>query len=150
MNDRIRELAEQNGFIHNWQPPGEQYEKLQTLEKFAEPEAEPVAWGVMKRGERVWYVNDSRSVCEGYASLYAHRDANGPDQSVVPLYTHPPSRAALAEQDQLRDATKMVGKPVAWRKRGGALTDDPYRAACWRDDDDADVTPLYTTPARGL
>ena len=36
MNTRIRELAEQNGFIHNWQPPGEQYEKLQTLEKFAE------------------------------------------------------------------------------------------------------------------
>jgi hypothetical protein len=36
MNERIRELAEQNGFIHNWQPPGEQYEKLQTLEKFAE------------------------------------------------------------------------------------------------------------------
>ena len=35
MNERIRELAEQNGFIHNWQPPGEQYEKLQTLEKFA-------------------------------------------------------------------------------------------------------------------
>jgi hypothetical protein len=36
MNERIRELAEQNGFIHNWQPPGEQYDKLQTLEKFAE------------------------------------------------------------------------------------------------------------------
>ena len=36
MNTRIRELAEQNGFIRNWQPPGEQYEKLQTLEKFAE------------------------------------------------------------------------------------------------------------------
>jgi hypothetical protein len=35
MNTRISELAEQNGFIHNWQPPGEQYEKLQTLEKFA-------------------------------------------------------------------------------------------------------------------
>lgn len=35
MNERISELAEQNGFIHNWQPPGEQYEKLQTLEKFA-------------------------------------------------------------------------------------------------------------------
>ena len=33
---RIRELAEQNGFIHKWQPPGEQYEKLQTREKFAE------------------------------------------------------------------------------------------------------------------
>jgi hypothetical protein len=36
MNERIKELAEQNGFIHNWQPPGEQYDKLQTLEKFAE------------------------------------------------------------------------------------------------------------------
>ena len=36
MNERIKELAEQNGFIHKWQPPGEQYEKLQTLEKFAE------------------------------------------------------------------------------------------------------------------
>jgi hypothetical protein len=36
LSERIKELAEQNGFIHNWQPPGEQYEKLQTLEKFAE------------------------------------------------------------------------------------------------------------------
>ena len=36
MNERIRELAKQNGFIHNWMPPGEQYDKLQTLEKFAE------------------------------------------------------------------------------------------------------------------
>jgi hypothetical protein len=35
MNERIRLLAEQNGFIHNWQPPGEQYEKLKSLEKFA-------------------------------------------------------------------------------------------------------------------
>jgi hypothetical protein len=36
MNERIKELAEQNGFIHSWQPPGEQYDKLQALEKFAE------------------------------------------------------------------------------------------------------------------
>ena len=36
MNERIRELAEQNGFIHNWMPPGEQHDKLNTLEKFAE------------------------------------------------------------------------------------------------------------------
>jgi hypothetical protein len=36
MNERIKELAEQNGFIHKWMPPGEQYEKLQSLEKFAE------------------------------------------------------------------------------------------------------------------
>lgn len=61
---------------------------------------EPVAWGVMKRGERVWYVNDSRSVCEGYASLYAHRDANGFDQSVVPLYTAPPRREWVSLTDE--------------------------------------------------
>ena len=36
MNERIRELAEQNGFIHNWMPPGEQHDKLNNLEKFAE------------------------------------------------------------------------------------------------------------------
>jgi hypothetical protein len=36
MTERIRELAEQNGFIHKWMPPGEQYDKLQSLEKFAE------------------------------------------------------------------------------------------------------------------
>jgi hypothetical protein len=36
MNQRIKELAEQNGFIHNWQPPGEQNDRLKTLEKFAE------------------------------------------------------------------------------------------------------------------
>lgn len=36
MNKRIKELAEQNGFIHEWMPPGEQHDKLQTLEKFAE------------------------------------------------------------------------------------------------------------------
>lgn len=35
MNERIRELAEQNGFIHNWMPPGEQHDKLNNLEKFA-------------------------------------------------------------------------------------------------------------------
>ena len=36
MNQRIKELAEQNGFIHNWMPPGEQHDKLNNLEKFAE------------------------------------------------------------------------------------------------------------------
>jgi hypothetical protein len=36
MNERIKELAEQNGFIHNWMPLGEQYELLQRYEKFAE------------------------------------------------------------------------------------------------------------------
>ena len=36
MHERIRALAEQNGFIHNWMPPGEQYELLQRYEKFAE------------------------------------------------------------------------------------------------------------------
>jgi len=36
MNERIKELAEQNGFIHNWMPPGEQYELLQRYEKFSE------------------------------------------------------------------------------------------------------------------
>jgi hypothetical protein len=36
MNKRIRELAEQNRFIHNWMPSGEQYELLQRYEKFAE------------------------------------------------------------------------------------------------------------------
>jgi hypothetical protein len=35
MNERIRELAEQNRFIHSWMPPGEQYELLQRYEKFA-------------------------------------------------------------------------------------------------------------------
>jgi hypothetical protein len=35
MNERIKQLAEQNGFIHNWMPPGEQYELLQRYEKFA-------------------------------------------------------------------------------------------------------------------
>lgn len=36
MNERIKELAEQNGFIHQWMPPGEQHDKLNSLEKFAE------------------------------------------------------------------------------------------------------------------
>jgi hypothetical protein len=36
MNERIKELAKQNGFIHEWMPPGEQHDKLQSLEKFAE------------------------------------------------------------------------------------------------------------------
>lgn len=35
MNVRIKQLAEQNGFIHNWQPPGEQRDILKNLEKFA-------------------------------------------------------------------------------------------------------------------
>ncbi len=47
--------------------------------RFAQPEKEqePVAWGVMKRGERVYYVNDSRNVCQGYAELYVHRSGYG-------------------------------------------------------------------------
>ena len=36
MNERIRELAEQNGFIHEWMSPGERHDKLQSLEKLAE------------------------------------------------------------------------------------------------------------------
>lgn len=36
MNERIQELAEQNGFIHQWMPPGEQHDLLQRYEKFAE------------------------------------------------------------------------------------------------------------------
>lgn len=36
MNERIRELAEQNGFIHEWMTTGEQNDKLKSLERFAE------------------------------------------------------------------------------------------------------------------
>ena len=36
MNERIKELAEQNGFIHRWMSPGEQHDLLQRYEKFAE------------------------------------------------------------------------------------------------------------------
>lgn len=36
MTDRIKKFAEQNGFIHKWMSPGEQHDKLQSLEKFAE------------------------------------------------------------------------------------------------------------------
>ena len=36
MKERIKQLAEQNGFIHNWMTPGEQHDKLKSLEKFAE------------------------------------------------------------------------------------------------------------------
>ncbi len=63
MNERIKELAEQNGFIHKWQPPGEQYEKLQTLEKFAElivrecSDLFEIEWGEEKlTGNDVGYV----------------------------------------------------------------------------------------------
>jgi hypothetical protein len=54
--------------------------------ELAKPEPEPVAWGVIKRGERVWYINESKSVCDGYAMHFAHKDANGYDQEVIPLY----------------------------------------------------------------
>ena len=36
MNERIRKLAEQNGFIHEWMTTGEQNDKLKSLERFAE------------------------------------------------------------------------------------------------------------------
>lgn len=36
MNERIKQLAEQNGFIHEWQSPGEQRDILKNLERFAE------------------------------------------------------------------------------------------------------------------
>lgn len=36
MNERIKQLAEQNGFVHEWQSPGEQRDILKNLERFAE------------------------------------------------------------------------------------------------------------------
>ena len=36
MNERIQEIAEQNGFIHEFQSPGEQHDVLKNLKKFAE------------------------------------------------------------------------------------------------------------------
>jgi glycerol dehydrogenase-like iron-containing ADH family enzyme len=36
MNERIRKLAEQNGFIHEWMTTGEKNDKLKSLERFAE------------------------------------------------------------------------------------------------------------------
>lgn len=36
MNERIKQLAERNGFVHEWQSPGEQRDILKNLERFAE------------------------------------------------------------------------------------------------------------------
>ena len=36
MNQRIKELAWEHGFIHEWQSQWVQQDKLQSLEKFAE------------------------------------------------------------------------------------------------------------------
>lgn len=58
--------------------------------RLAQPDPEPVAWGVIQRGKGVWFVNDSRFAAQHYANHYSHRDAAGFDQKVVPLYTAPP------------------------------------------------------------
>ncbi len=73
----------------------EQIEAFRARLAKPEKEQDPVAWGVMKRGERVYYVNDSRNVCQGYAELYGHRSGYGTgklDHEVIPLYTAPPQR----------------------------------------------------------
>lgn len=71
-----------------------------------------MAWGVIKRGEHVWYVNDSRSICEGYAQHYAHRDANGPDQLVIPLYTAPLARKPLTDEQINSLADKVANEAL--------------------------------------
>lgn len=89
------------------------------IEALSQREAqEPVAWGVMKRGERVWYINDSKATCQGYANHYGHRLANGMDldQEVIPLYT----------------ATLSSEIPQKWRNAIDALVkvaQASYRAA---------------------
>lgn len=88
--------------------------------RLAEPEDEPVAWGVMKRGERVWYVNDSRFTCRGYAEHYQHIDASGSDQNVIPLYRRPPRQLVRLSEDEISDlAREMVkgDKSVNWLAR---------------------------------
>jgi hypothetical protein len=67
--------------------------------KVAQPEQEPVAWGIKKQYGMVWFVNDSRSVCQGYANYYQHRDASGSNQEAVPLYTSPPKRYWVGASD---------------------------------------------------
>ena len=59
----------------------------------------PVAWGVMERSGRVWYVSNSKYTCEGYANHYKHLDHLGFDQEVVPLYTTPPKFQPLTEEE---------------------------------------------------
>ena len=57
MNERIKELAEQNGFINRFMPPGEQYELLQRYEKFAElivRECASVVYRDMDRAKPIW------------------------------------------------------------------------------------------------
>ena len=88
------------------------YELLRA--RLSEKEQEPVAWGVMKRGERVYYVNDSRNVCQGYAELYGHRSGYGAgklDHEVIPLYTAPPQREwqGLTDEEAIN-----IGEQCQW------------------------------------
>jgi hypothetical protein len=77
-------------------------------------EQEPVAWGVKKRGGMVWYVNDSRSVCQGYANHYQHRDANGSDQDAIPLYTSPTRQEWVGLTDvQHEEIMEWLGHDVS-------------------------------------
>lgn len=91
---------QQNDFNPDWDAIAVMVEEQQRMAKrieelqgqLAQPEQEPVAWGVIQRGKGVWFVNDSRFAAQHYANHYSHRDAAGFDQKVVPLYTAPPQR----------------------------------------------------------
>ena len=78
MNERIKELAEQNGFIHKWQPPGEQYEKLQTLEKFAE---------LIVR-ECIGCCDEVDRINQAYIEEYCVDPENGPKECIQVIKAH--------------------------------------------------------------
>ena len=89
------------------------YEHPATAFKQAD-EHKPVAWGVIKRGEGVWFVNDSRFTAQHYANNYAHRDSNGFDQKVVPLYLAPPQREWRGlSQEEIKQCLK-AGVDYGW------------------------------------
>ena len=67
----------------------------------AEPEQEPVAWSVLdKRTGKHWYTHESKYTAEWHAKEYSHREPDGsPSMVVTPLYTHPPQRKPLTDEE---------------------------------------------------
>ena len=64
-------------------------------------EQEPVAWSVLdKRTGKHWYTHESRFTSQHYANEYSHREPDGSQSMcVTPLYTAPPPRKPLTDEE---------------------------------------------------
>ena len=91
---------------------------------------EPVAYSVLdRRTGKHWYTHESKYTAQGYASHYAHRDADGPSQVVLPLITT--TQAEAYADQRVREATEW--QPIETAPKDGTyiLLTNPESGGSW-------------------